>query len=161
MGCQYKSRILILVADDDEDDRLLVGEALREWNPAVEIRFAANGQILIDYLESCHANGTSLEKPCPDLILLDLNMPEKNGREALREIRTHDRLKSIPIIIFSTSSDQEDIDFCHAQGANSYICKSSDFQRLVDKMRSLGVYWFSTACLPGISSSSVRSVPAE
>lgn len=159
MAYQYKPRILILVADDDEDDCLLVEEALRKWNPAVEIHFAANGQILIDYLESCQANDTSSEKPCPDLILLDLNMPEKNGREALREIRTHGRLKSIPIVILSTSSDQEDIDFCHEQGANSYICKSSDFQGLVEKMLSLGVYWFSTACLP--VPSSVRSIPAE
>jgi CheY-like chemotaxis protein len=148
MTLQNKPRILILVADDDEDDCLLVREALMQWNPKADIRFAADGQALMDYLHSCVEGIKDSEKSCPDLILLDLNMPQKSGREALREIKGDTRFKSIPVVILSTSSDQEDINFCHRHGANSFISKSSDFQGLIDKMKALGVYWFSAVSLP-------------
>jgi CheY-like chemotaxis protein len=148
MPLQYKPRILILVADDDEDDCVLARKALMEWNPEADIRFAADGQVLMDYLHSCVAGIKGSEQPCPDLILLDLNMPRKSGREALREIKGDTRLKSIPVVILSTSSDQEDINFCHSHGANSFISKSSDFQGLIDQMKALGVYWFSAVSLP-------------
>lgn len=157
----YKSRILVLVADDDEDDCLLVVNALRKWNPAAEIRFVANGQLLMDYLNSCQANDISSTKCCPNIILLDLNMPQKSGREALREIRADARLKFIPVIIFSTSSDQADINYCHEHGANSYICKSSSFEELVEKMRAFGVYWFGTVCLPVIGPGPDSRIPTK
>ena len=148
MAHQLKRRISILVADDDEDDCLLVRDALRDWNPGTDIRFAGDGQVLMDYLHSCEADCKSPEKPCPDLILLDLNMPLKSGREALQEIKADPRLKSIPVVILSTSSDQRDINFCHKHGANSFISKSPDFQDLVEKMKAFGVYWFSAVSLP-------------
>lgn len=150
MTLQSKPRILIIMADDDEDDCLLVRDALSESNPIADIRFACDGQVLMDYLHSCGPDGRGSETPCPDLVLLDLNMPQKNGREALREIKADPRLKSIPVVILSTSRDQEDINFCHRHGANSFISKSSDFQCLREKMKALAAYWFSAVSLPTI-----------
>lgn len=161
MTLQLKPRILIFVADDDEDDCLLVREALRDWNPKADIRFAGDGQVLMDYLHSCVAEISGSEKSCPDLILLDLNMPHKSGREALQEIKGDTRFKSIPVVIHSTSSDQDDINFCHAHGANSFISKSSDFQALVEKMKALGVYWFSAVSLPVVDLVLEAQIPAE
>jgi CheY-like chemotaxis protein len=149
MTLPSKPHIFIMVADDDEDDRFFVRNALREWNPKANIRFASDGQELMDYLHSCVADGRSPEKPCPDLVLLDLNMPKKSGREVLKEMKADDRMKSIPIVILSTSADQGDINFCH--GANSFISKSSDFQIFMEKMKTLGVYWFNAVSLPVIA----------
>ncbi|MHC1730152.1 MAG: response regulator [Syntrophobacteraceae bacterium] len=152
--------VLILVADDDEEDCMFAQEALMEWSSRADVRFAGNGQVLMDYLHSCEAVCTSLEKPCPDLVLLDLNMPKKNGREALREIKAHPRLQSIPVVILSTSSDQEDINFCHRYGANSFISKSADLQVIIDKIKALCDHLFNAASLPDIDPLSNASPPA-
>ncbi|MFZ2444841.1 MAG: response regulator [Syntrophobacteraceae bacterium] len=161
MTLQSKPRLLIMMADDDEDDCLLVRDALREWNPASDIRFVSDGQALMDYLHSCEASCGKSEKPCPDLILLDLNMPQKSGREALLEIKADTRLKSIPVVILSTSCDQRDINFCHRHGANSFISKSSDYKDIIAKMRALGVYWFSAVSLPVVDLLPDARLPAE
>jgi CheY-like chemotaxis protein len=161
MALQIKRRVSILMADDDEDDCLLVRDALRKWNPEADIRFVSDGQALMDYLRSCEGDCRIPEKPCPDLILLDLNMPQKSGREALQEIKTDTRLKSIPVVILSTSSDQREINFCHKHGANSFISKSSDFQDFIEKMKAFGLYWFSAVYLPVIDHSPHARVPAE
>jgi two-component system, response regulator len=128
MTIQGKPRILIMMADDDEDDCLLVQVALREWNPEADIRFARDGQVLMDYLHSCDSDRNGSEQPCPDLVLLDLNMVQKNGREALLEIKANIRLKSIPVIL-STSGDQEDIKFLPQSRRQFVYFQGSRFSR--------------------------------
>ncbi len=135
---------LILMADDDEDDCLIVRDALGELSVEADIRFAHDGQMLMDYLSSCARDG----KPRPDLIMLDLNMPNKSGREALREMKANTIFKSIPVVIFSTSSDQADINFCYKNGASSYIKKNLSFTDIIEVMRLLCGYWFSAVSLP-------------
>lgn len=161
MVLELKSRISIVVADDDEDDCLLVRDALREWNAGAVIVFMRDGQALMEYLHSCEMARKNTEKPCPDLILLDLNMPRKSGREALQEIRADTRLKTIPIVILSTSSDQGDITFCHRNGANSFITKAPDFESLVEKMKAFGTYWFGAVALPEMEVVPERWMRAE
>lgn len=157
---RYRHRMLILVADDDEDDCLLVRDALRAWNRQAEIRFVSDGQALMDYLHACDVNLKRSPEACPDLILLDLNMPRKDGREALQEIKADRRLKAIPVVILSTSSDQDDINFCHSMGANSFISKSVDFRDFEEKMRVLGAYWFDVVSLPSVDPSAAPHRPA-
>lgn len=135
-----KPRLLILMADDDEDDRLLAHEALQESKSHFEMSFVRDGVELMQYLrgEGDYQGQTDLRRP--DLILLDLNMPRKDGREVLVELKDDPELAPIPVVILTTSSTQEDIDHGSALGAASYRTKPVTFNAMVDFMRDLGSF---------------------
>lgn len=139
---------IILIADDDDDDCMLVQEALAESRLPNTVRIVRDGEELMDYLY--HRGQYTDEKlaPRPDLILLDLNMPKKDGREALGEIKADSRLRSIPIIVLTTSKAEEDIYRSYDLGANSFIIKPMTFSSLVEVMKTIGKYWFEIVKLP-------------
>jgi len=140
--------IIILYADDDEDDQMLAKDALEESRLANEIRFVNDGEELMDYL---HHRGKydDVEKyPLPGLILLDLNMPRKDGREALAEIKADPSLRIIPVVVLTTSKIEEDILRTYDLGVNSFIAKPVSFDGLVDIMKTLALYWFKIVELP-------------
>lgn len=137
----------ILMADDDPDDRLLLQEARDEAGLDSDLYFVEDGEDLLDFLrhEGKYAEQTT---PLPGLILLDLNMPRKDGREALREIRADVTLRRIPIVVLTTSKSEEDIYRSYDMGANSYITKPVSFEALVTMVQLLGQYWLTTVELP-------------
>lgn len=143
---------LILMADDDPDDRFLVEDALREGGaPAsvtVTMRFVGDGEELMDYLLRRGRYTATASSPRPDLILLDLNMPRKDGREALREIRAHAELRRIPVVIFTTSRADTDITLLYELGANSFVTKPTAFGALVSTLEQLTSYWLQVVELP-------------
>lgn len=147
MGTAGKS-LTILMADDDEDDRLLTREALEESRLVNQIHFVEDGEQLMDYLYRRGSYQEMSQEPLPALILLDLNMPRKDGREALQEIKANDKLRPIPIVILTTSKGEEDIYRSYDLGASSYIVKPVTFSALVDVVRALGRYWFELVELP-------------
>lgn len=142
------SPITILIADDDADDQLLIHDALLENRLFNGIRFVNDGQELMDYLLHEGAYSAPRSAPRPDLILLDLNMPRKDGREALSEIRKHDALRSIPIVVLTTSRADEDVAQMYELGVNSFIVKPVTFQALVEVIHVVTEYWFSIVRLP-------------
>jgi CheY-like chemotaxis protein len=141
----------ILMADDDEDDQMLVADALRQAGILNPLRFFANGEELMSYLHRREEGASLPLAPRPGLLLLDLNMPRKGGREALREIKADPRLRSIPVVVLTTSGMQDDVDLSYALGANSFISKPVTFDGLVKSLQILGHYWFQIAKLPGAS----------
>ncbi|MGH9363586.1 MAG: response regulator [Thermoanaerobaculia bacterium] len=136
----------ILLAEDDPDDRLLLQEALLEGCLANELACVEDGEELLDYLRrrGKYDGGT----PRPGLILLDLNMPKLDGREALREIKADPALRRIPVVVLTTSKAEEDVARSYDLGANSFITKPVTFQSMVDLMRVLGRYWLEIVELP-------------
>ncbi len=139
--------ITILMADDDADDRLLTKDALEEARLSNRMDFVEDGEELMDYL---HHRGKYEEQqlPMPGLILLDLKMPKKDGRTALKEIKSDPKLRSIPIIILTTSKAEEDIVRTYDLGASSYITKPVTFEEMVEAMKTLAKYWFQIVELP-------------
>ncbi|SHH92587.1 Response regulator receiver domain-containing protein [Chryseolinea serpens] len=137
----------ILMADDDPDDRMLVKEALEENNLRNPIHFVEDGTELLDYL---HRRGRFITEkaPKPALILLDLNMPKMDGREALHYIKSDPSLRRIPVVVLTTSKAEEDIVKTYDLGVNSFICKPVRFDELVEVTREIGNYWFGTVALP-------------
>lgn len=140
--------ITILMADDDEDDRLMTKEALKEARLANEIKFVVDGEELMDYLYQRGKFTDSASSPRPGLILLDLNMPKKDGREALKEIKEDPDLRQIPIVVLTTSKAEEDIYRSYDLGVNSFITKPVSFDGLVFVMTTLAHYWFQIVQLP-------------
>ncbi|WP_299412997.1 response regulator [Acaryochloris sp. IP29b_bin.148] len=140
--------ITILMADDDEDDRMLTAEALEESRLSNEIRFVKDGEELMDYLFRRGQYTDPKTSPRPGLILLDLNMPKKDGREALQEIKANPELRRIPIVVLTTSNTDIDIYRSYDLGANTYITKPVTFDALVEVMQTLGQYWFTVVALP-------------
>ncbi|MBE0595861.1 MAG: response regulator [Desulfuromonadales bacterium] len=141
--------ISILMADDDPDDRLMAREALQEARISNLLYFVEDGQELLDFLRREGPYAPPLEAPRPGLILLDLNMPRMDGREALRQIKTTPELRSIPVVILTTSRAEEDILRSYDLGSSSFITKPVTFAGLVEVMRSLGRYWLEIVALPG------------
>jgi CheY-like chemotaxis protein len=141
-----KRPMFVLVADDDEDDRELTRDALLEVN-AGTVRFVRDGQELLDYLRN---KGAEAGQPAetPDLVLLDLNMPRMNGAQALSEIRADRDIASIPVVVFTTSRDEQDVRDSYERGANSFISKPSTFADLVEAMRAFRTYWADVVNLP-------------
>jgi two-component system, response regulator len=139
--------LTILLADDDEEDRTMTIEALRERRVVNEIRCVADGQELVDYLfrRGAYSSG---ESPTPGLILLDLNMPRKDGREALAEMKTSPALRSIPVVVLTTSRAEEDIVRTYDLGVNSFISKPVSFNGLVQAMDVFSRYWLEIVELP-------------
>ena len=140
--------ITILMADDDEDDRLLTQDALRESRVLNELRCVNDGVELLDYLRRQGKFAEPGSAPRPGLILLDLNLPRMDGREALREIKQDPQLRSIPVVILTTSKQEEDMIRGYDLGAASYITKPVTFDGLVELMSTLGRYWVEFVELP-------------
>jgi CheY-like chemotaxis protein len=140
--------VTILMADDDQDDCLLVKDAFVESRLLNDLRFVEDGEELMDYLYHRGKYAEIDSSPRPGLILLDLNMPRKDGREALEEIKSDSDLRSIPIVVLTTSKQEEDILRSYDVGANSYVTKPVTFKGLVDVMKTLGRYWLEIVELP-------------
>jgi CheY-like chemotaxis protein len=139
---------IILVAEDDPDDRQWIKEAMVETHVTADVRFVEDGEDLMDFVHHRGKYKTTSTLAYPGLILLDLNMPKKDGREALREIKSDPRLRHIPIIILTTSKSKEDIFRTYDTGANSVILKPVKYSDLIEIMRSLKQYWMEVAELP-------------
>ena len=146
---------VILMADDDADDRLLANDALLDCAFEGQVRFVEDGEELVNYLRQLGKYSSADAHPRPGLILLDLNMPRKNGREVLREIKNDPALRQIPVVVFTTSRSDTDIAAVYELGANSFVVKPTGYDDLVGIMRSLKQYWFSVVQLPGLSPSRV------
>jgi CheY-like chemotaxis protein len=140
--------ITILMADDDRDDCLLVKDAFIESRLVNDLRFVEDGEDLMDYLYNRSKYSDVTVAPRPGLVLLDLNMPRKDGREALMEIKADPDLRGIPIVVLTTSKQEEDILRSYDVGANSYITKPVTFKGLVEVIKSLGKYWLEIVELP-------------
>ena len=144
-----KRAVVILMADDDEEDREMARDALESSHLANEMRFAVDGQDLMDYLkhEGKYAGAPS-DAPRPGIVLLDLNMPKKDGREALAEMKADPSLCSIPVVVLTTSKDEEDVFRSYDLGVSSFITKPVTFAGLVEVMRTWQRYWFELVELP-------------
>lgn len=140
--------ITILVAEDDEDDRLLMQEALEENRLANDLHFVEDGEELMEYLQQHGKYSDPKSAPRPSLILLDLNMPRKDGREALKEIKADPNLRKIPIVVLTTSKAEEDILRTYDLGVSSFIAKPVVFDSMVQIMKMIGTYWFEIVELP-------------
>ena len=140
--------ITILMADDDEDDRLLALDALKEGRVLNNLYCVEDGVELLEYLRREGKFADPATSPRPSLILLDLNMPRMDGREALQHIKADPNLRSIPVVILTTSKEEEDMIRGYDLGAASYITKPVNFEGLVDLMRAIGRYWIEFVELP-------------
>lgn len=140
---------VILMADDDADDRLLANDALLDCAFDGQVHFVEDGEELVDYLRNLGKFSHFEAHPRPGLILLDLNMPRKNGKEVLQEIKADPDLRQIPVVVFTTSKSDTDVAAVYELGANSFVVKPSGYDDLVGIMRTLKQYWFSTVQLPG------------
>jgi CheY-like chemotaxis protein len=140
--------VTFLMAEDDPDDRLLIKEAFRANHATDSIHFVKDGVELLDYLRQQDKYTKPGDAPAPDLILLDLNMPRKDGREALEEIKTDPHLRHIPVVVLTTSNAEEDIMRCYDSGATSYIIKPAKFNGLVEAIKRLSQYWAQVVRLP-------------
>ena len=143
-----KKSITILMADDDPDDRLMTQLAFKKAKLVNELRFVEDGEELMDYLHKKGKYGNGTDAPRPGLILLDLNMPKKDGREALKEIKDDPGLKSIPIVVMTTSKAEQDIYSSYNLGVNSFITKPVSFDGMVFVITTLSQYWFEIVQLP-------------
>ena len=140
--------VTILMADDDADDRMLTREAFEESHLVNDLRFVEDGAELMDYLKRRGKFADPGLSPRPGLILLDLNMPRKDGREALAEIKSNDALRKIPVIVLTTSKAEEDIFRSYDLGVNSFVTKPVTFAGLAESMKVLSQYWFEIVELP-------------
>jgi CheY-like chemotaxis protein len=140
--------ISILVADDDPDDRMMIEEAFVENRIANKIVFVEDGEQLMAYLHREGPYAELKDAPYPGIILLDLNMPKKDGREALREIKADKDLCRIPVIVLTTSIAEEDIVRTYGLGVSSFITKPVSFEGLVDAVRVICRYWIQIVALP-------------
>ena len=140
--------ITILMADDDPDDRLMTQEAFAECRLGNPLRFVSDGEELMDYLHRRGGFADEQRFPMPGLILLDLNMPRRDGREVLREIKADPRLRGIPVVILTTSRAEEDVVRSYRDGVNSFITKPVTFSALIEVVQALGKYWLEVVDLP-------------
>ncbi|OWK43518.1 response regulator [Fimbriiglobus ruber] len=140
--------VTILMADDDPDDRQLTLEAFEEARLANDLRFVEDGAELLDYLHRRGKYTDPKSSPRPGIILLDLNMPRKDGREALAEIKADPRFRAIRVIVLTTSKAEEDVNRIYTLSAASYITKPVTFEALVEVVRTLGKYWLEIVELP-------------
>jgi CheY-like chemotaxis protein len=142
------STIIILMADDDPEDRMLTQDALDEARLDNELHFAYDGEDMLNYLHRRGRHENLKGTPLPGLILLDLNMPRKDGREALAEVKADPSLRHIPVVVLTTSNAETDVVRTYDLGVNSYITKPVTFDGLVNVMRTLANYWFKIVLLP-------------
>lgn len=145
---ERRTPIIILMADDDLDDCLLAREALADSRLANHLHFVHDGEEVMDYLYHRGQYSDLRLSPRPGLILLDLNMPKKDGREVLSELKNDPHLRSIPVVVLTTSRAEEDVYRSYDLGANSYITKPVTFTGLVNVMKTIETYWFEIVELP-------------
>jgi CheY-like chemotaxis protein len=143
-----KKPVIIVMADDDDDDFMLTEKALKKSKLLNTLYRVQDGEELIEFLTHKGKYTDASTSPRPGVILLDLNMPKKDGREALKEIKNNPDLKDIPVVVFTTSKAEEDIYRSYKLGVNSFITKPVTFEGLIDVMSSLGKYWFEIVELP-------------
>lgn len=148
MTVSKKDAIVILMADDDDDDFVLTQKALKKSKLLNILLRVKDGEELLDYLRQSGTYADQLEVKRPGIILLDLNMPKKDGREALKEIKSDPELCDIPVVVFTTSKAEEDIYRSYQLGVNSFITKPVTFESLIQVMQTLGKYWFEIVELP-------------
>lgn len=148
--------VTFLMADDDPDDRLMTQKALREYRLKNGMRFVEDGEELMDYLLHRGRYVDPTSAPRPGVILLDLNMPRKDGREALGEIKANPELRSIPVVVLTTSKAEEDILRSYDLGVSAYVAKPVTFQSLVEVMKILSIYWFEIVRLPNVDDGGKR-----
>ncbi|MCW8108251.1 response regulator [Alteromonas ponticola] len=148
MSRNTATAINILMADDDEDDRLLTIDALKESRVLNNLYCVEDGVELLEFLRREGKYSDPKDSPRPSLVLLDLNMPRKDGREALEEMKKDPALRSIPVVILTTSKEEEDMLRGYDLGCASYITKPVNFEGLVELMRALGKYWIEFVELP-------------
>jgi CheY-like chemotaxis protein len=140
--------ITILMADDDPDDRLLTKEAMEESRLLNPLHFVEDGEALMDYLYQREIYSDAKLAPRPGLILLDLNMPRKDGRQALKEIKADPDLRQIPVVVLTTSKAEEDILRSYDLGVSGFVTKPVSFEELVEIMKVIAKYWFQVVELP-------------
>lgn len=134
----------LLIAEDDEDDRNLMQTAFAARGVTEKLVFTENGEELLNYLYNAHEN----KALAPVFVLLDLNMPKKNGQETLRELKQHPELRKTPVVIFSTTSNQKIINNCYELGANSYILKPPVYESYLSVVDALKNYWIDVVSMP-------------
>jgi len=135
----------ILIVEDSPSDVFLAQEALKQTNQDCHVHVVSDG---VEAMEFLRRHGPHANAPRPDLILLDLNMPRKDGREVLMEIKTDENLKSIPVLVLTSSSAEQDINKAYSLHANCYITKPADFARFKAVIRSIQAFWFGDVTLP-------------
>ncbi len=141
-------RTVVIIAEDDPDDRLLIRDAIHEASERADIHFVNDGAEMLDYLHHRGRFNLSSSAPLPELILLDLNMPRKGGMEVLEEIKRDPVLRSIPVVVLTTSRSPEQVSRSYELGGNGYITKPNSYTELVQVMKTLDSYWFGTVELP-------------
>lgn len=137
------------MAEDDDEDFMLAAKAWKQLCLSCGLRRVLNGEELMDYLCRRGLYADPSQSPEPAFILLDLNMPRRDGREALHDVKAHPRFKKIPVIVFTTSESEEDVSIAYDLGANAFIRKPVNYEDLVKVMKALNDYWLRTATLPG------------
>jgi CheY-like chemotaxis protein len=142
------SRVTVLIADDDEDDRLMIRDALRDAQLQMDVRFVTDGVELMDYLRRQGRYADAEDSPRPSVVLLDLNMPRMDGREALQAIKGDPALRSIPVVVLTTSKAEHDVVRAYDLGVNTFITKPVTYLGLVDVMKVVSRYWLEIADLP-------------
>ena len=140
--------VSILIAEDDKDDYLLTLEALKEAGVGNEVHWVKDGDEILEFLSSRLNGSNGSSGPLPGVILLDLNMPKKDGREALKEIKSNPNFRKIPVIVMTTSSAETDVIKSYDLGVNSFIQKPDRFHELVEIVRTVFNYWLNTVKLP-------------
>lgn len=142
-----KQPLSILVVDDDPDDRLLIGDAFRQTNLAGALAFVEDGQALLDYLrhQGPFAEG---RPPRPGLVMLDLNIPGKDGREALADMKADPALRGIPVVVLTTSTDEEDVMRSYELGVSGFVHKPASYAALLEMVTVIGKYWTEVVALP-------------
>lgn len=145
---KMRNQIPILIADDDIDDCQMIKEAFQESRLLNRLEFVSNGEELLDYVNHRGKYSNAAEHPLPGLILLDLNMPRKDGRETLKELKNNPRFRQIPVVVLTTSQAEEDVIRTYNLGVNSFITKPVAFSSLVQIIGGIGRYWFEIVELP-------------
>ncbi|MBC8286130.1 MAG: response regulator [Nitrospinae bacterium] len=140
-----KNRPFILVAEDDEDDVFFLNQAIADMNWSVDLKYVKDGAELIDYLHRRGAYLSAKGSPFPNLILLDWNLPRKTGWEVLKDVKSNQELRSIPVVVLSTSRATQDINDVYTLGGNAFATKPNDFRIFVKSLRD---FWFNAASLP-------------
>lgn len=138
-------RAVILVAEDDEDDRMLIGHGLALTTPPPDVRYVTDGRELLDYLRREGAWSDPASSPRPDVLLLDLNMPRMSGREALRLLKQDPALRCVPVVVFTTSDDERDVRDCYEAGANAFVTKPCSIAELTVALGTISQFWLGLA----------------
>lgn len=142
-------KALILIAEDDMDDRFLLQAAFVETGDHEELVFVDNGVKVIEYLDTLAEKGE--DAVYPEIIIMDLNMPKKNGKEVLVELKQHPIYKKIPVIIYTTTRNEIEVKTCYELGANTYIVKPVSFESMREVVSTIRNYWLSTASIPAVN----------